>query len=190
MPQPVGSDGASGGVFAAFDAPISFAQDPAALEKRFYQVSRLLHPDRFTLKGPEAQRLSLERMSFVNQAYQTLKDPAVLRDLLLEAHGLKVSDQGARGQVPMELAESWFELQDALSEDPEAARARLAGFETELAALKTASAARLRATEAEIDRLGHDLAVPAWENLLKQVRELSYLQSMERDVKRIRDRLK
>ncbi len=197
-PQPVvaGAD-----LFEALGAPRAFAQDRAALEKRFYEVSRLLHPDRFGAVGGDSLALSIERMSFVNQAYQTLRDAGRLRDHLLEARGLKV--EGARGQVPgvsqdasasvampmMILAESWFELQDALADDPATARSRLAAFEGELAGVRKSALERLAQTERAIDAAGFDQAGALWEKLAAQAREQSYLQSMERDVRRIAEKL-
>src|SRR4051794_13563255 len=43
MPQPVS---AAENYFNALGVPVQFAQDRATLEKRFYELSRVLHPDR------------------------------------------------------------------------------------------------------------------------------------------------
>ncbi|MGD0093834.1 MAG: DnaJ domain-containing protein, partial [Planctomycetota bacterium] len=45
------------------------------LQKRYYALSRELHPDRFMQK-PEAERArALDMSSALNDAYRTLKDP-------------------------------------------------------------------------------------------------------------------
>lgn len=178
FPQPLRGDE---DYFSALGVGRRFAQDPAALERRFYQLSRALHPDRFTGDTPEARKISLERMSFVNEAFRRLRDPSLLRDYLLGLYGLGASAQGAgaRVGVPAELAEEWFEAQD----EPKAA----ARFREKLASLIAAEQGAIRATEAEADRelaLGRDPR-PVLEQLAARVHALSYLLSMDRDAARL-----
>lgn len=158
------------------------------LQKRFYEISRALHPDRFTTADSLQKQRSLERMSFLNDAYRTLRDPVALRDYVLELHGLKVD--GARGQIPMELAEGWFELQDAIADDPAGAAERIRSFQNELSNYRARSDEKLKSLEAELDRL--DRAEEAYrEGLAKlshAVQELSYLRSLARDVARMGER--
>lgn len=192
MPQPVAPEGDD--FFTALGAPVAFNQDRAALEKRFYEISRLLHPDRYSTLSTDAQRLSLARMSWVNQAYQTLRDPAELRDYYLKREGFKAPEgsPGARGSIPTELAESWFDLQDALAEDPDRARAKLTEFTQTLATLKQASDARLAESERKADE-ARSAALPLrpiLEELQAQIRERGYLASIEKDVARIGERFK
>src|SRR4051794_2946683 len=81
MPQPVLP---TDDYFGAFGVERRFSQDRSFLEKRFYELSRGLHPDRFSNASPQARNNSLERMSFINQAYGTLKNPSFLREYLLK----------------------------------------------------------------------------------------------------------
>lgn len=191
-PQPVA---ASADYFEALGVPERFRQDSALLEKRFYEISRALHPDRFAALPvtAEARLNSIQRMSFLNQAYQTLKAPGKLRDYLLKQHGI-AGTQGtsSSARIPMELAESWFELQDALTEDPGEAQQRLREFEQGLHALKAKGDATLKSVEEEFDRAADagQSVRQALEKLSKEIQSQSYLSSMERDIERIRGRLK
>lgn len=173
--------------FSALGVKRRFALDSADLERRYYQISREIHPDRFTTGGADAQRLSLEKMSDLNQAYRTLKDPVSRRSHLLELEGLVVS-QGS--QIPMELAEGWFELQDALMEDPGAAQAKLAQFEAEFAALKQTRERQIAELERQADLEAERVHLDAYRAILAQIAEVirqeSYLSSMERDIERIK----
>jgi len=176
MPQPVS---VSEDYFSAFGIPRRFGVDRQELEKRFYRISRALHPDRFTGAGVEANHLSLKRMSFLNQAYGSLKDRARLREYLLECEGIV----GEKPSIPAELAESWFEIQDLLMEDPEVAVRKLADFEGELNRLKEATERRLCSLEKEYDlQPAHHLL----EKLAKELQSQSYLKSIEKDVERIK----
>lgn len=177
--------------FSVFGLPRRFGIDAGELERRFYRVSRVLHPDRFTTAEPEARRISLERMSLLNQAYRTLRNPDDLRDYILGLEGIRADAEG-KGRIPEELAESWFELQDALADDPSEAEPRLRLFEEELRALQEVQERKLARIEREIDGekdSGRGEAPHSrYEELFRVARERSYLKSMERDVERIRAR--
>jgi molecular chaperone HscB len=175
--------------FAIFGLRPAFGIDRAALERKFYELSRAFHPDRFTTSGAQAQRESLEKMSELNEAYRTLKDPALLRDHYLELAGVG-SEAKPNQQIPVELAEAWFELQDALTEDPPGALAKIALFEADLAQLRSRGAQKLVELEQEIDQVASDAPKKELlEKLSREIRAQSYLKSMERDVERIKKRL-
>lgn len=142
------------------------------MEKRFYELSREFHPDRFTTSGIEAQRLSLEKMSLLNEAYRTLKDPAERRGYLLKLEGIE-----SKSKAPTELAEAWFEAQ----EDP----AALEGFERTLNEFRAKTEASISAQEALLDQ-GH-ASREQWIQLADFVNTLNYLKSMDRDLERFKN---
>jgi molecular chaperone HscB len=200
-PQPLTSFGASEDAvkdrdtyFSALGTTEKFRQDGAELQKRFYEVSRALHPDRFTTADSETKRISLDRMSFLNEAYRTLKTPAALRDYILQLHGLK-AEAGARGQVPMALAEGWFDLQDSLTEDPDQAAGKLLGFERELKDFRESTEKAIREGEDRYDQVvmnpgtAEEERAKILKSIAQHVQELSYLNSLDRDVERIKARL-
>jgi molecular chaperone HscB len=85
------------------------------LQRRFYDLSRQLHPDRFTQK-PEAERQrALDMSSALNDAYRTLKDPIKRAQYLLSIEGFDIGEQRSK-DVPPELLEEVFELNMALEE--------------------------------------------------------------------------
>ncbi len=85
------------------------------LQKRFYELSRQLHPDRF-VKKPEAERQrALDMSSALNDANRTLKDPIKRAQYLLKLEGFDIGEQGSK-DVPPELLEEVFELNMALEE--------------------------------------------------------------------------
>lgn len=98
-----------------FDLPRRLALDPEELKNRFYTLSRLLHPDRYTRRSEQEQRFSLEASSILNDAYRVLKDPIQRAEYVLRQEGFPVGDQRNR-DVPPELLEEVFELNMALDE--------------------------------------------------------------------------
>jgi len=88
---------------------------PDELQRRFYELSRQLHPDRFT-RRPEVERQhSLEASSMLNDAYRTLKDPVKRAQYVLSQEGFDIGEQRSK-DVPPELLEEVFELNMALEE--------------------------------------------------------------------------
>jgi molecular chaperone HscB len=91
--------------------------DLAELERRYKDLSRQLHPDRFAKADPRARRASLGRTVQLNEAWRTLKDPVRRAEYLLGLAGVKV---GA-GDAPPALLMETLELREELGE------ARMAG---------------------------------------------------------------
>jgi molecular chaperone HscB len=117
-----------------------FALDLEALERRYKELTRILHPDRFARADPRARRASLARSVQLNEAWRTLRDPVRRAEYLLRLHGLEVAgEQGttrqtaggerARVPVPQALLMEVLELREGLAE------ARSAGDGVRLAAL-------------------------------------------------------
>ncbi len=89
--------------------------DKTELQKRFYTLSRLLHPDRYTRKTPREQEYSLEATAILNDAYRTLRDPVARAEYVLRQAGFE-SDEPRSKNVAPELLEEVFELNMALEE--------------------------------------------------------------------------
>ena len=93
------------------------------LEQRFRMLSRQFHPDYFYNAAPAERRASLERSSYLNDAYRTLKSPIARVEYLLGLEGLAMTtgDGGAAGSeskqvVPPALLEEVFALNEELDE--------------------------------------------------------------------------
>jgi molecular chaperone HscB len=87
------------------------------LEQRFRGLSRQYHPDYFYNAPPAERRMSLERSSYLNDAYRTLKTPITRVDYLLQLEGFAArSPEEASKQVPPDLLEEVFALNEELDE--------------------------------------------------------------------------
>jgi len=103
--------------FSFLGLPRKLNIDAADLEQRFRALSRQFHPDYFYNAAPAARRASLERSSYLNDAYRTLRQPAARIEYLLKLEGL--GGQGpaeASKQVPPGLLEEVFALNEELDE--------------------------------------------------------------------------
>lgn len=142
-----------------FGLPKVLAIDPENLQRTFYQMSRLLHPDRYGRRPERERNYSLEATAILNDGYRTLKDPVRRAEYILSENGFQVGEQRSN-EVPPELLEEVFEFNmmldelqsgdDSVVEQLDEARIRflamLGGIDGEL---KTAFLAHDRAPEGE-----------------------------------------
>jgi molecular chaperone HscB len=101
-------------LFAALGLPRLLQIDIAELEGAYHDLGRRIHPDRFASASPELRDASLRATALVTRAYRTLRDPVSRGLYWLELHGHKLAENNK--QVPPDLAELVFEVQEQLSE--------------------------------------------------------------------------
>jgi len=99
--------------FFGFDK--RFNLDLGELERRFYSLSRQLHPDLFFRAMPREREYSLEATAILNDAYRTLRDPVLRAEYLLKELGEEPGDRD-REATPPELLEEVFEVNELLEE--------------------------------------------------------------------------
>lgn len=109
--------GRHGDYFAFLGLPRRLGIDSAELERRFRSLSRQFHPDFFHNATPAERRASLERSSYLNDAYRTVKHPVGRIEYLLQLEGVAArTPQEQSKQVPPALLEEVFALNEELDE--------------------------------------------------------------------------
>jgi len=168
-------------------APERFEQDLTGAQKRFYELSRALHPDRFVRSERAVKQASLERMSLINEAFEFLKSPEQLREHFFSKFG--VSCGGGGGLMIMELSERWFEVQEG--DDPVA----ISEFEEELLQKKDFLDSKIKGLEVRFDTLADASTNGDGQRrqVLEEIQSLGLsqntLKSLIRDVQRLKARL-
>ena len=127
--------GRHGDYFSFLGLPRKLVIDANDLERRFRDLSRKFHPDYFYNASPTERLASLERSSYLNDAYRTLRNPVSRVEHLLAIEGLPpAKSEDGTAKVPPSLLEEVFALNEELDEirelresgaDPEKLRARL-----------------------------------------------------------------
>ena len=139
--QPVGRNE---DYFSLLGLPREFALELRDVERRFRDLSRHLHPDRFARAEPRERRLSLERATRLNDAYRALRDWRQRAAYLLKLAGTDVFTEGRTFADPDFLEEQleWREQLAFATADGDAerlaaiagdARERLHGLEADVA---------------------------------------------------------
>jgi len=95
-----------GDYFSFFGLPRKLTIDLADLERRFRGLSRRFHPDYYYNATPAERLASLERASYLNDAYRVLRQPLDRIEYLLKLEGMAAGGhqssqpgQGMLGEV-------------------------------------------------------------------------------------------
>ncbi|MDQ3032308.1 MAG: Fe-S protein assembly co-chaperone HscB [Myxococcota bacterium] len=99
--------------FATLGLPATFDLDAKDIERRYRDLQRTLHPDRFVGAPAPERRIALTKAVEVNEAYRTLRDDLARAKALLALRG-----HDAAGDAPAdpELLMEVMERREALSE--------------------------------------------------------------------------
>ena len=173
--------------FFGFDRKLTV--DSETLQKRFYELSRQWHPDRFSRKSAEEQAQALEATAILNDGYRTLRDPVKRAEYLLTEEGFPIGEQRSK-DVPPELLEEVFELNMTLEElksGEESARPQLEAAKQNFIGLRADIDNNLEQLFAR-----YDAAEPRSETAKQALHEIRgalnrrrYIENLIRDVDRV-----
>lgn len=105
--------------FELLGVPVAAAEH--VLTRRFHELSRVYHPDRWATSDAATQAEALGSAALLNDAYRTLKDPFARAEYLLRRErGVRPDDTARDQKPPQELFAQVLELQEALMEYQEA----------------------------------------------------------------------
>lgn len=101
--------------FAFFGFEKHLSVDVDELQRRYYMLSRQLHPDLYTRATDTERNYSLEATSILNDGYRILRNPVQRAEYILKESGFDIGEQRSK-DVPPELLEEVFDLNIALDE--------------------------------------------------------------------------
>ena len=115
--------------------PIAYEIDMDHLQQQYRTLAQSTHPDKFANAGDQERRISMQQTSWVNKAFQTLRDPIERAVYLLQ---LKDIDVKLENETTMDAAflMQQMELREAL-EDVHKQDDPLAFLDAELAKVKS-----------------------------------------------------
>jgi molecular chaperone HscB len=109
--------GRHGDYFSFLGLPRKLTIAAAELEQKFRELSRKFHPDYYYNASPAERLASLERSSYLNDAYRTLRNPVSRIEHLLAIEGLpSAKSEEGTAKVPPDLLEEVFALNEELDE--------------------------------------------------------------------------
>jgi molecular chaperone HscB len=109
--------GRHGDYFRFFGLQRRLQIDSRDLEQRFRALSRQFHPDFYQGSTSPERLASLERSSYLNDAFRTLRDPIARLEYVLKLEGFSPKEsRDASNQVPARLLEEVFDWNEQIDE--------------------------------------------------------------------------
>lgn len=102
--------------FSLFDIPVSFDIDLAELEKRYFALQRVCHPDRLVGRPPAERQQAILKSMQANEAYEMLKNPLQRARHMLSLHGIQVGGEKDTVKPPAVLLMEIMELREKIDE--------------------------------------------------------------------------
>lgn len=115
--------------FDLFHLPVSLAVDQSQLTKKYFELQRKYHPDRYGQATETEQEEALQISAQVNRGYKTLKDADETLKYVLQLKGLL--DEEEKYQLSPDFLMEMMELNEQLEEG------RTEALETTINNLKT-----------------------------------------------------
>ena len=167
--------------FQLLGIPPRLGLDVDDLQKRFYALSRVLHPDRYARATPQERQYATDGSARLNDAFRSLRQPVSRAELFLRQQGLEASEQRGK-DVPPELLEEVFELNMALEE----LRGGDADARPQLESARTRFAAMLAESDSLLERQFHEYDQAPGPAPLTEIRSTlnrrRYIENLIRDV--------
>lgn len=111
--------------FELFGLPATYEIDTDALHDKYLTICRNTHPDQFVNESPEASRLAMRLSAQVNRAYETLRDPLLRAEYLIEAFGGRSAAE--HKTVPPDLLQEVMGLREDIEEAAESQDTKAVG---------------------------------------------------------------
>jgi molecular chaperone HscB len=166
--------------FEIFALDVSSSVDMSQLKQKNQALQQQVHPDRFASGSDADKREAMQKTSLVNQAYNTLKEPASRLQYMLSLKGIDMSAEtdttmdGAFLMEQMELREAIAEVRDKA--DPLDALDKIASQ------LKQKATQLLNEFDQSYDRNAFDEA-------REVVRKLQFINKAQREVSELTEQL-
>ncbi len=100
--------------FELYDLPVSFTPDAVAVKKKYYELSRKYHPDRFTLAGDAERAEALRMAALNNDAYKTLNNTDATMTYILKMYELLEDEE--KYNLPSDFLMEMMDLNETVSE--------------------------------------------------------------------------
>jgi len=94
--------------------PVTFHPDPAEVKRKFYELSRVYHPDRFAQAGGEELATALRMAAMNNHAYKTLRNPDSTMAYILKLN--KLLEDEEKYNLPPSFLMEMMDINETISD--------------------------------------------------------------------------
>ncbi len=169
--------------FELFSYPISFDIDLNAINARYLELQKVVHPDKFAHESSQQQLLAVQKTAELNDAFETLKHPLKRAEYMLSEQGIELKSEQQTLQDPMFLMQQ-MELREALeeitaSDDPDAA---IDDFDASIKLLRNDFFDQLKPILLSTEKAQLEAAADI-------VRKLKFVYKLQQELERVEDAL-
>jgi len=100
--------------FELYHLPITFHPDQLQVKGKFYELSRIYHPDRFAQTGGEELATALRMAAMNNDAYKTLRNPDATMAYILRLNNLLEDEE--KYNLPPAFLMQMMDINEAISD--------------------------------------------------------------------------
>ncbi|MBS1775976.1 MAG: DnaJ domain-containing protein [Bacteroidetes bacterium] len=100
--------------FETFGLPVSFHPPQDLVRKKYYELSRKHHPDRFAQEPKDEAINALQMSALINDGYKILKDAEATVEYVLRLEGVLETDE--KYSLPQSFLMEVMDLNEAVSE--------------------------------------------------------------------------
>ncbi len=100
--------------FELYQLPVSFHPDAAMVKAKFYELSRLYHPDRYAQGDSSKMLEALTMAAMNNKAYKTLSDPDTTMAYVLKMHDVLKDEE--KYSLPPAFLMEMMDINEGVSE--------------------------------------------------------------------------
>ncbi len=100
--------------FELYHMPETFRPNQAEVKSKYYELSRLYHPDRFAQTGGVELANALRLSALNNEAYKILRDPDATMAYILKQHNLLEDEE--KYALPSVFLMEMMDINEAVSE--------------------------------------------------------------------------
>jgi molecular chaperone HscB len=118
--------------FDFYAIPEAFDIEETRIKKKFYEFSKVYHPDFYANEDQAKQQEILELSTLNNKAFQTLSNPSKRLEYILSLHDLV--SEGAKPQLPADFLMEMMDINERLMEVDDARQ--LASITAEVLAIE------------------------------------------------------
>lgn len=165
--------------FEIFDLPVDFQLDTQALNTRYLELQKALHPDNFVSASSAEQRIAMQKSTEVNDALKTLKDPILRAEAIVALNLCEQQDieQKSTQDVAFLMQQlQWREqLENVESQKDEQALDVLA---TEIR----------QETQRLLTALSHSIQAQQWDKTTQLCDKLRFTRKLMQEIERVEER--
>jgi molecular chaperone HscB len=100
--------------FELYNIPQSFQPDAGEVKKKYYELSRKYHPDRFTMADEDSKIEALRMSAMNNDAYKVLNNADATMAYVLKLHGMLEEEE--KYELPPAFLMEMMDLNETISD--------------------------------------------------------------------------